>query len=87
MADDRRLESTGDPGHSDDAPHPWTPPSMPDDARALGLDRNTEEGAWVHFASSLDGSNPVHKSVAWLLLLAMIGLPLLFRLLDWLHYE
>ena len=54
---ERRLDSTGDPGHSDEEPTPWAPPTMPDDARSLGLDRNTEEGAWVMMASSLDSSS------------------------------
>jgi hypothetical protein len=60
---------------------------MPDDARALGLDRNTEEGAWVQFAASLDGAKSLHKTIAWVLLLMIFGLPMLFRLLAWLHYE
>jgi hypothetical protein len=85
--EDRRLESPGDPGHSDDGPRPWQPPSMPDDARALGLDRNTEEGAWVQLASSLDGTKPLHRATAWVLLFVIVGLPVLLRLLNWLHYE
>ena len=63
--EDRRLESTGDPGHSEDAPRAWTPPSMPDDAQALGLDRNTEEGAWVSFAAGLDGAKRLAPADAW----------------------
>ena len=85
--EDRRLESTGDPGHSEGAPLPWEPPSMPDDARMLGLDRNTEEGAWVSFAAGLDGSKTFHRVVAWSLLFVIVGFPLLVRLLAWLHYE
>jgi hypothetical protein len=83
--EERRLESPGDPGHSGDWPGPWQPPSMPDDARALGLDRNTEEGAWVQLASSLDGRNPLHRATAWLLLFVIVGFPLLLRLLSWLQ--
>jgi hypothetical protein len=81
---ERRLDSTGDPGHSEEEPTPWAPPSMPDDARSLGLDRNTEEGAWVMMASALDGSKLSHKAVAWLLLLVIVGLPVLIRLVGWL---
>ena len=81
MGDDRRLDSTGDPGHSEDAPRPWAPVAMPDDARSLGLDRNTVEGAWVHFAASLDGRRPTHKLVAWVLL-AFFGAGVLLQLLD-----
>ncbi len=81
---ERRLDSTGDPGHSDEEPTPWAPPTMPDDARSLGLDRNTEEGAWVMMASSLDSSKLSHKAVAWVLLLVLVGLPVLIRLADWL---
>ena len=85
--EDRRLESTGDPGHSADLPRLWEPPSLPDDARALGLDRNTEEGAWVSFAAGLDGSRLLHRATAWALLLVIVGIPVLLRVLAWLPYE
>lgn len=81
---ERRLDSAGDPGHSEDDPQPWSPPTMPDDARSLGLDRNTEEGAWVMMAASLDSSKLSHKAVAWLLLLTLVGVPVRLRLADWL---
>ena len=81
MGDDRRLESGGDPGHSEDAPRPWAPAAMPEDARSLGLDRNTVEGAWVHFAASLDGRRISHKLVAWTLLL-LLGWGVLVQVLD-----
>jgi hypothetical protein len=49
---------------------------LADDARALGLDRNTEEGALVAMAGSLDPARPFHRVVAWILLLAFAA-PLL----------
>lgn len=82
--EDGRLESGGDPGTSDEPRWPWDPPRMPDDARALGLDRNTEEGAWVSFAAALDPAKPLHKAIAWLLLCAF-GLPVLLQLVGWLR--
>ncbi len=58
---------------------------MPDDARALGLDRNTEEGAWVSFAAGLDGSRLLHRATAWGLLMVFLGAPVLLRVWHWLH--
>ncbi len=49
---------------------------IPDDARALGLDRNTTEGALVGMAGSLSGAKLSHRLVAWALLLVFLG-PLL----------
>lgn len=72
---DRRLEPSGDPGH-EEAYVAWQPPSMPADQARLGVDRNTVEGAWVEFASSLDRRKPLHRVVAWVLLV-LIGGPLL----------
>jgi hypothetical protein len=51
------------------------------DARRIGLDRNTEEGALIAFSSALRPTNPVHRVVAWVLL-AAFGLPALFALLH-----
>jgi hypothetical protein len=51
------------------------------DARRLGLDRNTEEGALVAFSAALRPANPVHRGVAWILLIAF-GLPCLLALLH-----
>ena len=81
----RWVESTGDPGHSDDARSPWEPPAMPYDARRLGLDARTEEGAWVQLASSLDSSRRLHRVTAWVLLFVIAGFPVLLRLLAWLQ--
>ena len=55
---------------------------MPDDLRRMGLTRNTEEGAWIEFASMLDRSKPSHVAVAWLILLALFGIPLLLTVSD-----
>jgi hypothetical protein len=52
-----------------------------EDARRVGLDRNTEEGALVAFSSALRSANPVHRVVAWVLL-AAFGLPAMFALLH-----
>jgi hypothetical protein len=58
-------------------PHPYGSA----DARRLGLDRNTEEGALVAFSGSLRADKPTHRVVAWILL-AAFGLPALFALLH-----
>jgi hypothetical protein len=50
------------------------------DARRLGLDRNTEEGALIAFSGSLRPDRPSHRAVAWVLL-AAFGLPALFAIL------
>jgi hypothetical protein len=41
---------------------------FPGDARRLGLDRNTEEGALIALAASLDPGKLSHKIIAWVLL-------------------
>jgi len=46
---------------------------IPDDARMLGLDRNTQEGALVAMAGSLNGAKLSHRIVAWALLVAFVG--------------
>ena len=63
---------------------------IPPDARQLGVDRNTEEGALIAFSGALDGRKPMHRAVAWVLLVSF-GLPLVIatlvyaeRLLEWL---
>jgi hypothetical protein len=45
---------------------------IPDDARMLGLDRNSQEGALVAMAGSLSGTKLSHRIVAWALLLAFV---------------
>jgi hypothetical protein len=66
----RHLESLG-------VPHQYGSP----DARRLGLDRNTEEGALIAFTGSLRPDKPLHRVGAWILL-AAFGLPVLFALLH-----
>ena len=46
--------------------------SIPQDAQRLGLDRNTQEGAMLSFAASLDPRRRAHKVVAWVMLLALV---------------
>lgn len=82
--------ASGDPGHSP-VRRPGHPAFRPDpfgneDARRLGLDRNTIEGAQVHFASSLDSSKASHRAVAWTILFLMFGLPLLLQVLQFLRH-
>lgn len=52
-------------------------PGIPSDARRMGLDRATEEGAMVELAGSLNRSKASHRVIAWVLLLAFAA-PLLF---------
>ena len=66
--DDRGLDPSGDPGHAPVAREIWQPPEMPGELRRLGLTRNTEEGAWIEFASMLDRTRPSHVLIAWLML-------------------
>jgi hypothetical protein len=58
---------------------------MPDDLRRMGLTRNTEEGAWIEFASMLDRSKPSHVAIAWLILVTLFGIPLLVTVSQLLH--
>ena len=82
---DRRLDASGDPGHGPVGHHIWQPPEMPEDLRRMGLTRNTEEGAWIEFVSMLDRSRPSHVLVAWLILVALVGLPAFFTVENVLH--
>jgi hypothetical protein len=69
----RHLDSLG-------VPHPYGS----SDARRLGLDRNTEEGALLAFSGSLRPDRPAHRIVAWVLL-AAFGLPALFAAVHYLE--
>jgi hypothetical protein len=82
---DRRLDASGDPGHGPVDSAVWTPPELPDDLRRMGLTRNTEEGAWIEFASMLDRSKPSHVMIAWLILLTLFGVPLVMTVSDLLN--
>jgi hypothetical protein len=55
--------------------------SIPPDARRFGLDRNTEEGALVSLAGSLNPAKLTHRLVAWVLL-AVFCVPLLVTLVN-----
>ena len=61
--EDRRLESTVDPGHRGGA-SALGPPSMPDDAR-ISASTATPKRAWVSFAAGLDGTKMLHRLTAW----------------------
>jgi hypothetical protein len=52
---------------------------VPLDARRMGLDRNTEEGALLALASSLNPAKMSHRLVAWIMLFA-VTVPLLLTL-------
>jgi hypothetical protein len=51
----------------------------------MGLTRNTEEGAWIEFASMLDRSKPTHVAIAWLILVTLFGVPLVMSVSDLLN--
>jgi hypothetical protein len=70
---------SGDPGYAD-APRPWQPPRLPFQDEQLGLTRNTEEGALLEFAASLDSSKKSHIVIAWVLLVAFALPPVLVAL-------
>ena len=54
---------------------------IPSDARRMGFDRNTEQGALLALTGSLDPAKPRHKVIAWAMLLAILS-PALFGLLS-----
>lgn len=43
---------------------------VPEDARLMGFDRNTEEGAIIAMVGSLNPRKPSHRIVAWLILIS-----------------
>ena len=49
------------------APNPFPP-----DARRLGFDRWSDDGAMIALAASLNPSKLTHRIVAWLMLLAVM---------------
>jgi len=69
----------------DDEPPPLTyahdTQPIPLDARRMGLDRNTEEGALISMAGSLNPAKPGHRLVAWVLL-AVFCVPLVITILN-----
>jgi hypothetical protein len=50
---------------------------LPTDAQRMGLDRNTEEGAMIGMAGSLNSGKTSHRLGAWVLI-AALGLPVLY---------
>lgn len=83
-----------DEGPGDLGPDPWdeapveliepedflAPTGIPVDARRMGLDRNTQEGALIALAGSLNPGKLSHKIVAWVLLV-VFAVPTLLGLL------
>lgn len=57
---------------------------IPADARRMGLDKNTEEGAMIAMAGSLNPTKLSHKVIAWVLLIAFAA-PSLLGLLHEIH--
>ena len=57
------------------------PDPIPADARRLGLDRNTEEGALIALAGSLDPGKLSHRVIAWLLIIILVA-PVLLGVLQ-----
>jgi hypothetical protein len=53
------------------------PDTRPEEAKRMGLSRHTEQGAVLQFASSLDGTKPGHKMMAWILLITFAA-PVLY---------
>ena len=49
------------------APNPF-----PVDARRMGFDRYSEEGAMIALAASLNPAKPTHRVFAWVMLLAVL---------------
>jgi len=69
----------------DDEHIAWEPANhLPPDALRMGLNRSVPDGALLDFAGSLDGSKPLHKATAWVMLV-VFGMPVLgyvWRLAD-----
>ena len=55
------------------------PNGIPADARRMGLDRNTQEGALLGLAGSLNPGKLSHRVVAWVLLV-VLAFPFLLNL-------
>ena len=50
-----------------------SPDPLPEDARRLGFDRLTEEGALIALAASLDPAKLSHRVVAWFMLCLIVA--------------
>lgn len=81
----RVRRSTLDGMHEYDEPELIRPEDLlgrrplPADARRMGFDRNTEEGAMIALAASLDPAKLSHRLAAWLMLVVIL-LPLFLTL-------
>ena len=76
-----RDEFDEDFAPDDDAPPVWFPGEhLPEDARAMGLTHHVPDGALLDFAGNLDGTKPLHRITAWVLLV-VFGMPVLFAVL------
>ena len=76
------MREYDEPGAEPITPEDFLGPSpIPGDARRLGLDRNTEEGALIALAGSLDPAKLSHKIIAWVLLLVFAA-PVLLAVLQ-----
>lgn len=65
----------------DDAPPYWfNGQHLPGDARKMGLTHHVPDGALLEFAGSLDGTKPLHRITAWVLLV-VFGLPVVFAMM------
>lgn len=71
--------SPDDPDHV--APPYWFPGEhLPPDARGMGLTHHVPDGALLDFAGNLDGTKPLHRITAWVLLV-VFGMPVVFALM------
>lgn len=65
----------------DDTSPYWFPGEhLPDHARRMGLTSHVPDGALLDFAGTLDGTKPLHRFTAWVMLV-VFGLPVVFVLL------
>jgi hypothetical protein len=46
---------------------------FPPDARRMGIDRYSDDGALIAFAAALDPARPRHKMFAWFLIAVMLA--------------
>jgi hypothetical protein len=79
--DERDDYAVEDGGWVEMTRHTHAQHGVPDDARQMGLDRNTEEGALVAMAGSLSPAKLSHRVVAWAVLASLIG-PSLFGVIH-----
>lgn len=70
-----RADDDPDAGYELIRPEDFLPTRRyPSDARRLGIDQYTGlDGAWIGFASALDGRKPSHRAVAVALLVMFVG--------------